>query len=701
MRDDIAIRSRERAAENRRVTSLDGLRVLAIVGVLVYHMNGRWLPGGFFGVTMFFVLTGYLITSSILKQLAADGTVGLWRFYCHRIRRLWPTMLVVVLLVAVLTAVFAPHLLVKMQPDVVPALLFYDNWWYIFNDLSYFAAAGQPSPLTHFWYLGVVGQFYLIWPLILMLVWRIGHRRRYVGFLSFALMIASFIAMVVMFDPNGDPSRVYYGTDTRFAELMVGACAAVLVPLMPLRAPQQKRSQAPLSSRLATIDSPSVRHGEGYDDRFDDRGRAGYGRADSYGSRRSSSGRNLPGFMRPIMRIVHNNAIMDIAGVVALAVLVWMAFTLNGYSPFLYRGGLLIAAILTGIVVVAIVNRRSVFGKVLGLKPFQVGSARTFAVYMWHYPLLLIMNPATRTTELPWWGWVIELIVIIAVSEVSYRVIEKTTGGGQIGNLVAGVRNGDISLGREIAAHRIQMTAGGLFVVLVVVLLVIGPVWAQVDQNAAGEVKTASVDDVAGSGEAIDAAQQQAAEQVAADQQAAENAEQAAQVIDPETGQCHLKVLCIGDSIAETCIGEFNELFPEGRINAVIGRQLVKGPEVYQEEIASGYQPDCVVFVLGTNGVAYEDQVRELLECVDPSIPVYLQNIRTTEDLGWMNNDLYNQIVPDYPNVTLIDWYGYTTGHDEWIEPDGEHPNVAGARAWAEMIRDVVSAGSTATSTSS
>lgn len=686
MRDDNAIRSRERAGETRRVTSLDGLRVLAIVGVLVYHMNGRWLPGGFIGVTMFFVLTGYLITSSILKQLVSDGTVGLWRFYCHRIRRLWPTMLIVVLLVAVLSAVFAPHLLAKMQPDVFPALLFYDNWWYIFNDLSYFAAAGQPSPLTHFWYLGVVGQFYLVWPLILMLVWKVGQKRRYVGFLSLALMIASFIAMVVMFEPGADASRVYYGTDTRFAELMVGACVAVIAPLMPLRSQQQRRSGVPLSSRLATIDSPSLQNVSRYDDRDTSR----YGRTDSRGARRPS-GHDLPGFMRPVMRIAHNNVIMDVVGVIALVALVWMAFTLNGYSPFLYQGGLLIIAILTGIIIVAIVNRRSVLGRVLGLKPFQVGSARSFAVYMWHYPLLLLMNPATRTTELPWWGWLIELVVIIAVSEVSYRVIEQTTGGGQIGNLIAGVRNGDISLARMISDHKIQLTAGGLFVVLVAVLLAIGPVWVHTDQNSEGAVKTAGVDEVAGSG-AIDAAQQQAADQAAAQQQAAEQETQTNQLVDPETGQCHLKVLCIGDSIAETCIDQFYEIFPEGRINAVIGRQLVKGPEVYQEEIASGYQPDCVVFVLGTNGVAYDNQVRELLGCVDPSIPVYLQNIRTTEDLGWMNNDLYNQIVPEFPNVKLIDWYGYTTGHDEWIEPDGEHPNVAGARAWAEMVRDAVTA---------
>ncbi len=219
-----------------RIDALDGLRVLAIIAILIYHANVEWLPGGFIGVTMFFVLTGYLITSGLTHELKDTGRVNIWKFYCKRIRRLWPTMVITVVGTAVVCAVFAPHLLDKMRPDVLPSLLFFDNWWYIFNEQSYFAAAGQPSPLTHFWYLGVVGQFYLVWPLLMLGVWKAAgamkmrRPRRLLAVLAFVLLVASTALMVLLIPEDGDVSRVYYGTDTRCAELMVGALASLVIP---------------------------------------------------------------------------------------------------------------------------------------------------------------------------------------------------------------------------------------------------------------------------------------------------------------------------------------------------------------------------------------------------------------------------------------------------------------------------------------
>ena len=157
-----------RSPRSHYVGALDGLRVLAILAVLVYHANPSWLPGGYFGVTVFFVLTGYLTTLSIEREIGRAGRLDYPRFVLKRVTRLLPSMLAVVGVSTLLCVFLAPNLLPKVKSDAVPALLFVENVFYIVRKVSYFANAGLPSPLTHFWYLGVVMQFYVIWPLVLL-----------------------------------------------------------------------------------------------------------------------------------------------------------------------------------------------------------------------------------------------------------------------------------------------------------------------------------------------------------------------------------------------------------------------------------------------------------------------------------------------------------------------------------------------------
>ena len=174
-------------AATHHVNALDGVRALAIAAVVVYHANALWLPAGFLGVTVFFVLSGYLATCGLLRTAAREQAFDYKLYLCKRLHRLWPAMLEVVACTALLCAALAPTLLRKMQGDALPALLFFDNWWYIFRKVPYFAASGQPSPLTHFWYLGVLAQFYVVWRELasalrlrwpLRLPWRLSSTRR-------------------------------------------------------------------------------------------------------------------------------------------------------------------------------------------------------------------------------------------------------------------------------------------------------------------------------------------------------------------------------------------------------------------------------------------------------------------------------------------------------------------------------------------
>src|SRR5215470_7724441 len=209
---------------------LDGLRALAVIGVFVYHSRIDWLPGGFLGVDLFFVLSGYLITSLLLVEWEARNRIDLRRFWLRRARRLLPALVVVVLGALVLSAIFARGDLAHTRSDTVSSLLYYTNWHLILANHSYFVLHGNPSLLQHLWSLAVEEQFYLIWPLLLVPGLVLLGRKR-LPMLVIAGIAASAALMWTLYNPYGDPSRVYFGTDTR-ALLLMGILLALVWPLI-------------------------------------------------------------------------------------------------------------------------------------------------------------------------------------------------------------------------------------------------------------------------------------------------------------------------------------------------------------------------------------------------------------------------------------------------------------------------------------
>ncbi|MGI6216319.1 MAG: acyltransferase family protein [Coriobacteriales bacterium] len=619
--------------------ALDGIRVLAILGVIIYHFNASLLPGGFLGVTVFFVLSGYLITGGLCAQLSKNGRIGYKRYFFKRVRRLWPTMLTVVVVIALLTAIFSPTLLEKMRPDAIPSLLFAENWWKVFSHQSYFAAAGLPSPLTHFWFLGVLFQFYLVWPLIMWGVWKLAPSKRVLRRVSLGLLVASFVLMVLLYDPEVDVSRIYYGTDTRLAELMVGAYLAFLVPISGMK---------PLGANDGSTSSK----------------------------------------LHSVRLAVRNHVISDIIGIAGIVAIVVMAFMLNGFSQFLYRGGLLLVAVLTALVVLAVVNPKSLLGKVLGAKPMQIAGSRSYALYMWHYPLLLIMNPANRTTELPWWGYVLEVAAIIVAAELNYRLVEKHTGEGQIGRALRAVRRGKAPLRRVISPYKSVSYAVGIATIAAIVVLVLGPVGyagQEFGQEAlqSGTSSTSSVQETDSSGSnTADESQTNEAETLS---NLGNAILRSRYEVDPKTGATDIKVLLIGDSVPLGTQDIFSDIFPKGKLDAEVGRQVSEGSERCKADLAD-YDPDVVVYALGANGVADEEDVMENIEAAG-NRPVYLVNVRVPQSQQDINNDLYKKIADENDNVYLIDWYGDSKGHDDWFWDDGTHLRPEGAKAYLLMIR--------------
>ena len=208
---------------------LDGLRALAVVAVFLYHSRIDWLPGGFLGVDLFFVLSGYLITSLLLVEWEARNSIDLIRFWLRRARRLLPALVVVVLASLVLASIFARQYLAHTRSDVLSSLLYYANWHQIVANHSYFNLMGNPSLLQHTWSLGVEEQFYIVWPLLLVPGLVLVGRKR-LPMLVIAGIAASAALMWILYNPNNDPSRVYYGTDTRAFLLLMGILVALVWP---------------------------------------------------------------------------------------------------------------------------------------------------------------------------------------------------------------------------------------------------------------------------------------------------------------------------------------------------------------------------------------------------------------------------------------------------------------------------------------
>ena len=596
---------------------LDGVRAIAVLAVLFYHLDLQgFFSAGFLGVDLFFVLSGFLITSQLLREYERDQTISLREFYIRRARRLFPAVVALLLLCVLLVEWFAPDAIRRTRIDALPAFLYASNWWQIFSEQSYFEISGRPPLLQHLWSLAIEEQFYIFWPLVLIAILRAGQRLRLHWF-ALGLMLLSGGWMILLSIQRGfpeavDPSRAYLGTDTHAFGLFAGAALAALWD------PRARRIAHPEPTAVAT--SP-------------------WGQA-------------------PATRI-------DWLGMVAMALLLGAMLLSGDGSLWLYRGGFIVFALVTVAFLFAATQPTGSLPRWLSQPPLVWLGKRSYALYLWHWPIYVLLRPEFELPDHPLLQSAVRLVLTGIAAELSYRYVEQPIRSGALFEWAKqrrGAYLGYVSTGSAMAAA-----------VLVVVLVrpapppVIGIEAIAVEHEHTSE-RSMDQPVVVRPYRTLRAACGRSVSTVSDN-------------LPPP------QLTVIGDSVLLGASEHLLRRIDGVEIDAAVGRQIRGGLVRVLDLKSRQMLANTVVIHLGTNGFMGERAIRDVLSHLRDR-KVILINVKAPRRWEGPNNAMLAEISHEYTNVKVIDWNAISRRRNDYFAADRVHLSGKGIQTLsAEIVR--------------
>ncbi|ELI5487768.1 acetyltransferase [Staphylococcus pseudintermedius] len=583
----------------RYMPGLDGVRAVAVIAIIIYHLNPQWLSGGFLGVDTFFVISGYLITSLLLTEYHNTGKIELMSFWLRRVKRLIPAVLFLVMGVIVLSLIFMPMEIQKVRADSIAAIFYVSNWWYIMQNVDYFEQFAV-QPLKHLWSLAIEEQFYLVFPIVLLSLLSFIRRLKSIRIIFLILLVISMIAMMVLYVPNENVARVYFGTDTRIQTLLMGVLLALVWPPFQLK--------AKVNRQMRTM--------------------------------------------------------IDTAGVVGLAILFICFKFVSETNSILYYGGFFLISTVTLLVIASSVHPSGYFAKFLGNKVFTFIGSRSYSLYLWHYPIIVLIHHQFVQGQIPPLVYVVEILLMVLMAEFSYKFIEQPFRKEGF-NIFA------FNHLKNWRSQKVLRTWLVIILLIPTLLVMVGSFnrFAQKNSTRVTEVNTEEIDKLI--------TQPLPLPQLEIDGFVVKGNKQK---------YASWKPLLIGDSVMVDIGDDFRSFVPKADINGKVGRQLVEATSLAKRQYQSYRDKnDIVVLELGTNGDFTEEQLNSLLEQFGEA-DIYLVNTRVPRSYESHVNQVLAKAAKKRANVTLVDWYSRSENHTEYFAPDGIHLQPPGVRALTNSI---------------
>ncbi|MGN6754202.1 MAG: acyltransferase family protein [Intrasporangium sp.] len=625
-----------------RIPGLDGLRAVAILAVLLYHLDASWLPGGFLGVDVFFVVSGFLITTLLVRELQSTGRVALGSFWLRRARRLIPALVLTVAVSILIARVVSSDLLVQAGRQVLGALTFSTNWVEITAGSSYFDQTA-PQLFMNFWSLAVEEQFYLVWPLVTLLLVRFARPRTRVA-LTLAMAAASTALMAALFTPGADATRVYYGTDTHLMGLMLGAALAF----------------AWTSPALALRVRPSA---WGAGARF---------------------------------------AVPSAAAILALLLVI-----LDEERAATFRGGITLASLATAVLVAGLLDRggsRAALWQRLADHPVLTWvGIRSYAIYLWHWPVILLVSgdlpsvPGTTQHALTR-AWAV--LVTVALADLTFRLVE--TPFRQRGFKGVAGRVFDRTVSWSVGARRAivaTVTAAGLVMAVVILtapeqsetarMLEANAARAQVGAPPSAPSVTAAP--TASSTPSPPASTASPSTTTSTPSPSGDKGSQG-------TGQGGAKTTFAmptgaeidgyGDSMMVGSVHALDYYFPGIRMDAKSNRRWSDGLAAVKARGKDNRR--AVVLAFGTNAGVDVAGAEAVIKALGPQRMIVLVNLMGPFGRIDDDNAKLSDLAKKHANVIVADWANAVRDHPDQLQSDRIHPSLKGSHLFAKVVRQAL-----------